>query len=202
MIFLSSSEQQNLVYSLFLLLFLLSSLFFRKNFKFSQIIKYLTIWSIIAFIIIILYSYRFEFENFKNRIAGEINPNKAIISQDKIIINISADGHFYVNSKINNKPIKFMVDTGASDIVLSLEDAKKIGINIDNLIFNKIYNTANGKVFGASTQVKTLEISGIKFHDVRISVNSAKLDISLLGMSFLRQFNRYEFFQDKLILEL
>jgi aspartyl protease family protein len=93
-----------------------------------------------------------------------------------------------------------MIDTGASDIMLSISDAKKIGINTNNLIFNRPYQTANGRSFGASIKLKEVEISGIKFKDIYASVNEGDMGVALLGMSFLRRFSKYEFFQDRLVL--
>lgn len=195
------SDNQSLVYLLILLGFLLMSLFFRREMKFTKALKYLAAWGFIAIIMVALYAYRFEFSDFKNRILGEINPQKPIGQNGKIIINIAQDKHFYLNAKINGKTIRFMIDTGASDIVLNLNDAKEIGINVERLSFNKPYQTANGVIFGASTVVEEIEIAGVKFYGVKASVNKANLGVSLLGMSFLREFKRYEFYQDKLILE-
>lgn len=115
-------------------------------------------------------------------------------------INISRDGHFYVNLKVNNKNVKFMIDTGASDMVMNKEDAKRVGINLEDLSFNRIYQTANGKTLGASVLFEVVEINGVLFYDVPASINNSKMGTSLLGMRFLRNFKRYEFYQDKLIL--
>ena len=63
-----------------------------------------------------------------------------------------------------------MIDTGASDIVLGMQEAKKIGINPKNLIFNKRYQTANGEVFGASIRLNEIEVGGVKFYDMPASI--------------------------------
>ena len=197
-----NGQWQNLLYLSLLLAFLLSSTKTRSRFFSSKSLKYLGIWSGIILIFVILFSYRFEFSDFKNRILGEISPGSARSSEDgKIIINISKDGHFYLNAKINNQKIRFMIDTGASDITLSKSDARKVGINLRNLKFNKPYQTANGVTFGAKVMLKELEIAGQRFYKVSASINSSSMGTSLLGMSFLREFNKYQFYQDKLILE-
>ncbi len=119
-----------------------------------------------------------------------------------MIIEIAQDGHFYIDVKINNEPVRFMIDTGASDIVLNMDEAKKVGIKLDELNYNKRYQTANGAAFGASVVLNEIEVGGVKFHDVGASINEADMGISLLGMSFLRKFRKYEFYQDRLILTL
>ncbi len=197
------SDKANMIYLILVLIMLISGLVSRRDLPIAKAAKYLFYWALIAFATIALYSYRFEFSGFKNRILGELNPTAARLDDHgRLIINISQDGHFYVDVKINNQAVRFMIDTGASDVVLSMEDAKKIGINPKNLIFNKRYQTANGEVFGASIRLNEIEIGGVKFYDMPASVNSADLGVPLLGMQFLRKFRRYEFYQDRLILEL
>ena len=93
-----------------------------------------------------------------------------------------------------------MIDTGASDVVINLAQAKKIGINIKKLKFNKLYQTANGISKGATTKIAKLEFASINFKNIPISINSGNQSSALLGMSFLRKFKKYEFYSDKLIL--
>lgn len=197
-----SGDWQSFIYSLLLLTILISSLISRRDFAYAKMFKYFAIWSLVGFIFVILYSYRFEFSDFKSRILGEINPSSARVTSEKLIINISQDGHFYLEGKVKNVALRFMIDTGASDIVLGQNDAKRIGIIEDDLEFSKIYHTANGKVFGASTMIDEIEFSGVKFYNVNVSVNGGEMHDSLLGMDFLRKFKRYEFYQDRLVLEL
>ncbi|MBM3579761.1 MAG: TIGR02281 family clan AA aspartic protease [Alphaproteobacteria bacterium] len=198
---LTNSDWQNFIYLALILVVLISSVFSRRNLEFTKILKYLAIWAGIGFVVIALYAYRFEFADFKSRIVGEINPSRAQVNKDgEMVINLASDGHFYLDSKINSVPVRFMIDTGASDVVLSLSEAKRVGIDVTKLHFNKAYQTANGTSFGATILLDELEIAGVKFYDVFASVNSAPMGISLLGMSFLRRFKKYEFYQDRLVL--
>ena len=168
---------------------------------FLKAVKYFSIWAAIAMFVVILYSFRFDFLEVKTRLVGELNPSHIQVnSSDKIIINMSYGNHFYANVKVNNKNIRFMIDTGATDMVLSLRDAKKAGINIAKLIFNKPYQTANGISYGASVVLKDVKFGNLNLKNVRASVNSSDMGVSLLGMSFLRNFKKYEFYQNRLIL--
>lgn len=197
-----SNHGAELLYSLLLLAFLLTS-FAGRKIKFSKIIKYSSYWIGAALVFIIIYSYRFELLEVKSRVLGEINPRQARANNNgQIIINLAKDGHFYVNVKINKVPVLFMIDTGASDVVIATNDAKKIGLNIANLQFNKPYQTANGTSFGAGAIAQEIEFASVKFNNVPISVNSANMGTSLLGMSLLRKFKKYEFYRDKLVLTL
>ena len=198
---MDNNEWVNILYLMLLLAFIASSIFTRGNMPFLKAVKYFSIWAAIAMFIIILYSFRFDFLEVKTRLVGVLNPSHIQVnSSDKIIINMSYGNHFYANVKVNNQNIRFMIDTGATDMVLSLRDAKKAGINIAKLIFNKPYQTANGISYGASVVLKDVKFGNLNLKNVRASVNSADMGVSLLGMSFLRNFKKYEFYQNKLIL--
>lgn len=197
----NSEDWSNFIYLTILLIYLVSSVIFRSHIKTSQLLKQFMGWAGIALIAIILYSFRYEFKTVKNRVLVELFPSSVVkISDNQISIAISDDGHFYMNININNVPIKFLIDTGASNIILNLNDAKRVGINVNNLNYIRAYNTANGKVMGAIVNLANVEISGIVFKDVTATVNNSSMNISLLGMSFLNRFKKYEFYQDKLIL--
>lgn len=200
---LNNGDWQNFIYLILLLTVMIGGLASRKDLAFGKILKYLGIWSVIGFIAISLYSYRYEFSGFKNRILGEINPSSAQITDSgELIINLSQDGHFYMDVRINGVAMRFMIDTGASDIMLSLDEAKRIGIDLKKLSFNKPYQTANGTSWGASVNLEEIEVGNVKFKNVLASVNNADMGTSLLGMSFLRKFRKYEFYQDRLVLKI
>ena len=73
---------------------------------------------------------------------------------------------------INGTPIRFLIDTGASDIVLSQSDAKLIGIATENLDYSRVYETANGAGHGAMATVSSLTVGPVSFHDVPVSDQS------------------------------
>lgn len=200
---MQDGDLQQIVYLIILISAMVIGISSRREMTLKKIFKYLLVWSLVAFGAIVLYAYRFEFGDFKTRISGEINPSSAQLNQQgQLVINISDDSHFYVKLLINKVPVLFMIDTGASDIMISIKDANKIGINTNNLIFNRPYQTANGRSFGASVKLKEIEIAGIKFKDINASVNEGDMGVALLGMSFLRRFSKYEFFQDRLVLTM
>jgi aspartyl protease family protein len=186
-----------------LLVVLIGSLVFRRSISASQALKYALAWIGVGFILVALYAYRFEFADFKNRILGEINPTKARLNESgQLVIDIAVDGHFYLDVKINDKPIRFMIDTGASAITIDIEQAKRLGINTANLKFNRRFETANGTVYGADVKLEKFTVGDVEFKDLHASVNGANLGTPLLGMSFLRKFKKYEFYQDKLVLTI
>lgn len=191
----------NIIYLVVLLIVLISGLRNSKLIKSKDALKYSIYWAIIALLFIIIYSYKSEFINFKSRIFSELSPSSAQSRNNgDIIIKTSTNGHFYVTLTINNQKIRAMIDTGATDLTLNLKDAQKIGINISNLRFNKIYNTANGISYGSSVNLEKLSIAYLTFHNIKASVNQGSMQHSLIGINFLKKFKKYQFSNNELIL--
>ena len=112
----------------------------------------------------------------------------------------SRDGHYYLTLTADGKPIDFIVDTGATDIVLSREDAARIGINLDQLIYSGIANTANGTVRSARATVDLIELGSIQDTNVTVWINEGEMFGSLLGMAYLQRFSKIEIEGGKLVL--
>lgn len=133
---------------------------------------------------------------------AQLFPGHAIYNKNNNSISFytAEDGHFYANLYINQVKIKFLLDTGASNIMLSKLDAKKANIAIDNLKYNKRYSTANGIVLGAKINLPTLAIKDRMFHNIQANITDSKQDISLLGIDFFNLFAKYEFDRYKVTL--
>ena len=104
-------------------------------------------------------------------------------------VRFSADeaGHFHVAATANGVGITFLVDTGASAIVLGKRDARRAGIDVGHLTFDGRASTANGIVRTAAAHIARLSVGPFTFTDVPVSVNETELDEPLLGMTFLRR---------------
>lgn len=120
------------------------------------------------------------------------SPRQAIHSNGQIEIPASPDGHFYLTAQINGVPVRFVVDTGATDIVLSRQDAQKSGLNPDQLTFVGEAMTANGTVKTAPVRLQAVSVGPVTDQNVRAWVNSGEMDTSLLGMSYLRRYSGIE----------
>ncbi|MDH5530041.1 MAG: TIGR02281 family clan AA aspartic protease [Paracoccaceae bacterium] len=116
-------------------------------------------------------------------------PQAALITGDGIEVPVADDGHFYLNAEVNGSNVLFVVDTGASDIVLSERDARRVGFDPDTLNYFGTAMTANGQVATAPVRLETLKLGERIDEQVPAVVNSGELDTSLLGMSYL---SRYE----------
>lgn len=131
---------------------------------------------------------------------GLVTGEPRITSEGAMEFMRSAGGHFYINAVVNGRPIEFMVDTGASDIVLTKRDAKAVGFDVENLDYTSAYRTANGMTFGAPVVLDMLEIGNYHAGSLPASVNQGELDHSLLGMRFLDTMKSYTIEGDKLVL--
>jgi aspartyl protease family protein len=99
-----------------------------------------------------------------------------------------ADGHYYATLRINGTEMTFLVDTGASQVVLSAADALRLGIDPATLAFLGQAQTANGMVRTARVTLPEVEAGPFRNTDVVAYVSEGDMDGSLLGMSYLGQF--------------
>jgi len=163
--------------------------------------KQLLAWVAVGFVLVLLYSFRGELGMVKDRMAAEFLPQDGMVTQaGDVVFRRGADRHFHIEAMIDGVPVRFMVDTGASDVVLTPRDARRIGIPAGELTFNRVYSTANGRVTGAPVRLGEIRVGSIRLRDVRASVNGADMSESLLGMSFLDRLAGYEVRGDRLIL--
>lgn len=136
-----------------------------------------------------------------NDIRHTVNPSIARVSQDgQISVPRAGDGHYYLTLDVNGAPINFVVDTGASDMVLSQADAKRAGLVLGDLAYLERAMTANGEVRTAPVWLENVSLGPITDRDVAASVNEGEMDTSLLGMAYLQRFARIEIAGGQLIL--
>lgn len=158
------------------------------------------IWLGIAGLLVVGYSFRTEFGAVADRVGGNLMPASGIESDGEITFFAADGGHFYVEAAVEGTPIVFLVDTGATDVVLSPRDARRLGWDLRELSFTRLYDTANGTGRGAPVTLKTFALGPIFLSDLPASVNRADLDTSLLGMTFLRRLSSYEVRAERLTL--
>jgi aspartyl protease family protein len=109
------------------------------------------------------------------------------------------DGHFYVDATVNGQLVRFLVDTGASMVALTEEDAAHVGIRIDPKDYEDIARSASGIARGARTPIASIEIGGKRALEVRGAVVEGA-EQSLLGQSYLSQLRSVEIRGDEMIL--
>ncbi len=135
-------------------------------------------------------------------IRNDVAPRQAVFEDGaRVEVPRGPDGHYRLTLGINGTPVDFIVDTGASSVVLSDRDARRAGINPDNLRFTGLANTANGTVRTATVRLDEISLGGVALRDFPVSVNGGEMNFSLLGMDYLETFNRIEISDGELVLE-
>jgi len=117
------------------------------------------------------------------------------------VVEAGPRGHFVIEAAVNGVPVTFLVDTGASEIVLTLADAKRLGFEVHRLDFSQRFGTANGEIAGAPVRLRELRVGQFSLYDLDASVNAGPLPVSLLGMSFLDRLHGYRVEDRRLVLE-
>lgn len=134
-------------------------------------------------------------------ISRQLGPARAQMLEDgRFTIPRGPDGHYRVLADINGAQVEMVVDTGATGIVLTRQDAERAGIAPDDLVFLGAAQTANGMVATAPIRLGRLTIGPFTQSDVRAQVTRGQLDVSLLGMTWLSDLSHVEISGGEMIL--
>jgi aspartyl protease family protein len=112
-------------------------------------------------------------------------------SNRTLVYHADRRGHFSLTATVDGAPTRFVVDTGASLVALTLDDARAAGIGRSELVFNQLTQTANGRVRFAPVILREIRIEQLSIENVPAAVIE-NLDQSLLGMSFLKRLKSFE----------
>ena len=129
-------------------------------------------------------------------------PREPSTSGRSLMLEGDRQGHFQVEARVEGRFIDFVVDTGASLVVLRESSAAMAGIRPQPRDYTAIAVTANGKIKAAPAKIDRIEIGGITVYDVPAMVlPDEALAKNLLGVSFLSRLRRYEYANGRLLLE-
>lgn len=137
-----------------------------------------------------------------NDLASNNLPRQSVSeSGDEIVVPRYRDGHYHLTLNINGADVDFLVDTGATDVVLTQADARKVGLNLNALDYSQQASTANGIVQIAPVRLDRVTLGDIVDTDFPASVNGGQMDGSLLGMAYLERFRSIEIKDNALVLK-
>lgn len=190
---MNSDETANLIYLSVLGGALMLSYLVASRTNIGKTLQQAGIWALIFIGVIAVVGMWSDIERI-------ITPRQTVMSDQSIVLPRQADGHYYMTLDINGVPVDFVVDTGASQMVLTKQDAKRVGINPDELRYLGRANTANGEVQTASIRLDTVSLGDMTDTRVRAVVNDGEMDGSLLGMTYLNRFNSITISNGELIL--
>lgn len=134
-------------------------------------------------------------------IRTDVAPRQLVLDGGVVEVPRAFDGHYYLTLDIDGRDVDFVVDTGATDIVLSRDDAERLGFDTGALAYTGLAGTANGMVRTARVALPSVTLAGVTDRNVPAVVNEGEMSGSLLGMRYLQSFSRLEISDGRLLLE-
>jgi len=131
---------------------------------------------------------------------AEIGAGARTAPPNTLVYDADARGHVLLDAAVNGAPVRFLVDTGASYVTLTPADARAAGLSPRQLDFNERVSTANGEVRIATVTLRDIRLGQFSVENVPAAVLK-NLDVSLLGMSFLKRLRSYEMRNGKLTID-
>ena len=174
--------------------------------RIGPMVRDLGIWALIFLAVVTAYVFRYDAQDFASRLTAGLIPGSPVTAFDEegrasVTLTRLPNGHFETDALVNGRPVRFLIDTGATGIALSYRTAQSIGLPVESLAFTGITRTANGVASVAPVRLDTIAVGGIRRDDLAASVSSpGALGVNLLGQSFLESLAGYERRADRLTL--
>ena len=184
----------------------LAAAIFGGGMRLAHVARDLVLWLFIILALVAGYQYRYELQDVGNRLSAGLIPASPLSSVGAdgaiaVMVSKANSGHFEVTAEVNGQDVLMLFDTGASAVVLTADDARRAGIDVDALSFTIPVSTANGTARAATVTLDDFAVGDI--HRIRVPAMVAqpgRLDTSLMGMSFLGTLTGYDIRGDRLIL--
>ena len=181
---MEKAEIASLIYLGLLAIALLGSLVSYNRHQIGRVAQYALIWGFIFVGAIASVGLWPELRN------SLVSQQSVVTGTGEVVVPRAYDGHYYLTLDLNGVPTRFVIDTGASEVVLTPQDAGRAGIDVAGLNYNSRAMTANGMVQTASIRLDRVVLGDIEDRQVPAVVNGAPMQESLLGMSYLNRFDR------------
>jgi aspartyl protease family protein len=175
---------------------------FRVRTSPARFLRHAAGWVAIGAVLALVFAYRDELAGVPQHLKLAFSTARPVVIGDgELVIPEDDHGAFEVIGKVNGQRVRFLIDTGATDTVLSPADARRLGLDTGTMRYEEESETANGKGYGAPFVARRLEVGPIRFDDFKVSVNQAPMSSSLLGLSFLNRLSSFEIRGRKLYLK-
>lgn len=200
--FANEDNRMRLIYLFCLLAIVGGGFFARLRYDTSRTLAQIAIWLALFAGLILAYSFRNEFGMLGDRFTSELIPLDGRSEGDRIMsYPMAQNGHYQVHGIADGVELNFTIDTGASDVVLTPDDAERLGYDLNKLNFSQVSETANGYVRGAPIVISAFRLGNIVIQDLPATVNEADMSDSLLGMEFLRRLKSWRVEGERMTLE-
>jgi aspartyl protease family protein len=197
----STSDFASLSYKLILVVFIASGVVVMFRGRFTQAIGAALLWIAIGLALLVGYTYRYELRDVGDRVLAEIIPGHVVEHGRSVEVARAYNGDFDISARINGARVSMVLDTGASSVVLTRDDAKAAGLPLEVLAYTAVIDTANGRTHAAPVKLDRVAVGGLVERSVDALVaQPGQLKTSLLGMSFLNRLQSWEVRGDRLVL--
>ncbi len=175
----------SLIWGVVCILLLLSSLAARRL-PLGYVAKAAFAWIAIFAALFAIFSFRFEFRPVWERVKADISGTAGqSVSGEDITIRRQDDGHYWLQVDVNGKPVRFMIDSGATTTAVNADTARETGIQVDSNGYPVFLNTANGNVAAQRGIIQSLKIGAHEIGQHNVVVSESFGDTNVLGMNFL-----------------
>ncbi len=199
---LSADQFGSLAYKIALLVFLTAAVMTLFRERFAQAVTAALLWVVVGLLLVIGYSYRYELTAVADRVEAELIPGHVISHGRTVEVARTSGGDFAIGAEINGARMHMVLDTGASSVVLTPDDAKTAGLPLDLLNYTVSIDTANGRTRAAPVTLDRIAIGTLEEKSVdALVVQPGQLKTSLLGMSFLNRLQSWQVNGDRLVLK-
>ena len=113
----------------------------------------------------------------------------------------TSDGHFWADAQVDGQAVHFLIDTGASSVFLTPQDATRLGLDPASLVYDQTVRTVGGDSQGARVKLGSVSVNGVRVADVDALVIERGLPSSLLGMTYLGRLSGFEATPTSLVLD-
>lgn len=198
---MTEDQNINLVFAIGALVLVAAALFSRRI-GFGEIVRNILVWVAIFAVFIVGFSYQREILAVWNRVSGEMTgTNEQFVVGDTLRIRQSPDGHFWIDAMVNELPVRFLIDSGATTTAMTLRTAQSAGIDISESPFPVVLVTANGSVEAQRGTIQSLEIGPLVAQDLPVVVAEEFGDSNVIGMNFLSKLRSWRVEGAEMVLE-
>ncbi|QJF51009.1 retropepsin-like aspartic protease family protein [Roseobacter ponti] len=176
----------SLIYLVLLGLMIAGFFVAQNRMSLNRTLQSLAIWVLIFFGVVAAYG-------LWGDIRQTVMPQQTSFAETgQIVVPRSPDGHYYIRADVNGASTLFVLDTGATDMVLTQEDARRAGLDPQALNYIGRAMTANGEVRTAPVWLESVTLGAVTDRNLPATVNAGEMSQSLLGMTYLQRWGRIE----------
>ncbi len=159
-------------------------------------------WVAIFAALFAIFSFRFEFITIWDRVKADISGTAGqSISGEAIELRRQDDGHYWLQVDVNGKPVRFMIDSGATTTAINANTASETGVEVNANGYPIILSTANGRVAAKRGIVRSLTVGPHSIENHQVVVSESFGDVNVLGMNFLDSMKSWKVEANMMVLQ-